>query len=121
MLRVLLFLAVSGALAAQDLASIHLSKEHAQSLKAIYDRKVAAEREWERAERWFFSHYVAQPGVAVAGGVELKVESIPGPWQWGMRFTPDFEVATPKPEPKPEACPQPEVTIGNYGLSNSPM
>jgi hypothetical protein len=51
-------------LSAQDLQVVHLSDEDARYLRAAYERKMAADREWLDAKRYAFEKYVTLPGLA---------------------------------------------------------
>lgn len=102
-MRLLLLLIASLPLAAQDLPVIHFTPQEAALLRHIAKSKAYWEKRWQEAETFILDKYTKEPGEASAGSVSLGVDSNKSPWQYGLLFSQDYEVAAPKPAPK-ESC-----------------
>ena len=104
MTRFLLLLALIP-LCAQDLPVIHFTPKEAEQLREIRRNKEFWDARWSQAEAYIRHRYTTEPGVAQAGETKVEVESFKSPWQHGVLFSRDYEVAVPKPEPpEPKPC-----------------
>lgn len=87
-------------LTAQDAVRVvHIADADAAALAGAWQRKQAAEREWQAASQRVYEKYVTTPALAMAGAQHLDVRSILGGWEYGMDFSLDFAVAVPKLAP----------------------
>jgi hypothetical protein len=94
------FLLAAGAALGQSAKVIPLPAGDVAALRAIYERKAQADRDWNAALR-SISKYATVATTATAGAKSVTVYNpLPG-WEWGALLSEDLAFLTPAPKPEP--------------------